>query len=133
MTFSETFLVFLVPLVVFLGVKFGIRKSCQCKRNDKYEVWRKLEINTALSSVINIYWGLFCPMFRRIAFCPQSSRRSISIAFFKLDFSDIVSSDGKILIQRSLLRKTFTDPRGRDARIHMCRSLCFDTLFFSCT
>ena len=26
---------------------------------------RKLEINTALSSVINIYWGLFCPMFRQ--------------------------------------------------------------------
>ena len=29
----------LVPLVVFLGVKFGFRKSCLCKRNDKYEVW----------------------------------------------------------------------------------------------
>ena len=39
LTFSETFLVFLVPLVVFFGVKFGFRKSCQCKRNDKYEVW----------------------------------------------------------------------------------------------
>ena len=39
MTFSETFLVFLVPLVVFWGVKFGFRKSCLCKRNDKYEVW----------------------------------------------------------------------------------------------
>ena len=39
MTFSEAFLVFLVPLVIFLGVKFGFRKSCQCKRNDKYEVW----------------------------------------------------------------------------------------------
>ena len=38
MTFSETFLVFLVTLVVFLGVKFGFRKSCLCKRNDKYEV-----------------------------------------------------------------------------------------------
>ena len=35
LTFSETFLVFLVPR--FLGVKFGFRKSCQCKRNDKYE------------------------------------------------------------------------------------------------
>ena len=23
----------------FLGVKFGFRKSCQCKRNDEYEVW----------------------------------------------------------------------------------------------
>ena len=22
----------------FFGVKFGFRKSCQCKRNDKYEV-----------------------------------------------------------------------------------------------
>merc|ERR1711952_330323 len=39
LTFSETFLVFLVPLVVILGVKFGFRKSCLCKRNDKYEVW----------------------------------------------------------------------------------------------
>ena len=29
---------FLVPLVVFLGVKFVFRKSCLCKRNDKYEV-----------------------------------------------------------------------------------------------
>ena len=29
---------FLVPLVVFLGVKFGFRKSCLCKRNDKYKV-----------------------------------------------------------------------------------------------
>ena len=38
LTFSETFLVFLVPLLVFLGVKFGFRKSCLCKRNDKYEV-----------------------------------------------------------------------------------------------
>ena len=38
LTFSETFLVFLVPLVVFWGVKFGFRKSCLCKRNDKYEV-----------------------------------------------------------------------------------------------
>ena len=38
MTFSETFLVFLVILVVFLGVKFGFRKSCLCKRNDKYKV-----------------------------------------------------------------------------------------------
>ena len=37
---------------------------------------RRLEINTALSSVINIYWGLFCPMFRRIASCPQRYRRS---------------------------------------------------------
>ena len=38
MTFSETFLVFLVILVVFLGVKFGFRKSCLCKKNDKYQV-----------------------------------------------------------------------------------------------
>ena len=30
---------FLAPLVVFLGVKFCFRKSCLCKRNDKYEVW----------------------------------------------------------------------------------------------
>ena len=37
---------------------------------------RRLEINTVLSSVINIYWGLFCPMFRRIASCPQRYRRS---------------------------------------------------------
>ena len=36
--FPETFLVFLVSLVVFLGVKFGFRKSCLCKRNDKYGV-----------------------------------------------------------------------------------------------
>ena len=38
MTFSETFLVFLVILVVFLGVKFGFPKPCLCKRNDKYKV-----------------------------------------------------------------------------------------------
>ena len=38
LTFSETFLVFLVPLVVILGVKFGFLKSCLCKRNEKYEV-----------------------------------------------------------------------------------------------
>ena len=80
--------------------------------------------------VINIYRGLFCPIIRRIAFCPQSSHCSISIAFFKLDFSDIVSSDGKILIQRSLLKKMLTDTRGSYARVHMCRSLCSDTLFF---
>ena len=42
MTFSETFLVFLVTLVVSLGVKFGFRTSCLCKRNDKYEVWKAL-------------------------------------------------------------------------------------------
>ena len=40
MTFSETFLVFLVIIVVFLGVKFGFRKPCLCKRNDKYKVCR---------------------------------------------------------------------------------------------
>ena len=59
MTFSETFLVFLVPLVVFLGVKFGFRKSCQCKRNDKYEVclsmrtimW--LQIFTIFANIVN--------------------------------------------------------------------------------
>ena len=34
---------FLVPLVVFLGVKFGFRKSCLCKRNDKYEVWTSID------------------------------------------------------------------------------------------
>ena len=43
MTFSETFLVFLVILVVFLGVKFGFRKSCLCKRNDKYKVCIRLK------------------------------------------------------------------------------------------
>ena len=42
MTFSEIFLVFLVILVVFLGVEFGFRKSCLCKRNDKYKVWKKI-------------------------------------------------------------------------------------------
>ena len=36
-------------------------------------------------------------------------------------------------VQRSLLKKTLTDTRGRDARIHMCRRVCSDTLFFSCT
>ena len=39
LTFSEKFLVFLVSLVVFLGVKFVFRKSCPCKRNDKLKVW----------------------------------------------------------------------------------------------
>ena len=36
--FLRHIIMFLVPLDVFLGVKFGFRKSCQCKRNDKYEV-----------------------------------------------------------------------------------------------
>ena len=36
---------FLVSLVVFLGVKFGFRKSCLCKRNDKYEVWEQEDAN----------------------------------------------------------------------------------------
>ena len=36
-------------------------------------------------------------------------------------------------VQRSLLKKALTDTRGRDARTHMCRSLCSDTLFCSCT
>ena len=31
LTFSETFLVFLVPLVVFLGVKFGFRNPASVK------------------------------------------------------------------------------------------------------
>ena len=53
MTFSETFLVFLVILVVFLGVKFGFRKSCLCKRNDKYEVCiRVIVISDIVVSVI---------------------------------------------------------------------------------
>ena len=34
---------------------------------------RRIDINSALSSIINIYWGLFCPIFRQIASCPQSS------------------------------------------------------------
>ena len=52
MTFSETFLVFLVTLVVFLGVKFGFRKSCLCKRNDKYEVCLLVVIITILFIII---------------------------------------------------------------------------------
>ena len=39
MTFSETFLFFFGAFSrFFFGVKFGFRKSCLCKRNDKYEV-----------------------------------------------------------------------------------------------
>ena len=49
MTFSETFLVFLVILVVFLGVKFGFRKSCLCKRNDKYKVWLEAPLTSDLT------------------------------------------------------------------------------------
>ena len=36
-------------------------------------------------------------------------------------------------VQRSLLKKTLTDTRGRNARIHMCHSLCSDTFFVLCT
>ena len=53
MTFSETFLVFLVTLVVFLGVKFGFRKSCLCKRSDKYEVWKWLLLRQTSNLVQN--------------------------------------------------------------------------------
>jgi len=53
LTFSETFLVFLVPLVVFLGVKFGFRKSCLCKRNDKYEVCYKGPVLQAYFRLVN--------------------------------------------------------------------------------
>ena len=35
---------FLVPLVVFWGVKFGFRKSCLCKGNDKYEVCHRDDV-----------------------------------------------------------------------------------------
>ena len=44
---------FLVPLVVFLGVKFGIRKSCLCKRNDKYEVCYKGPVLQAYFRLVN--------------------------------------------------------------------------------
>ena len=27
----------------FLGLEFSIQKSCPCKRNDKYQVWRHVE------------------------------------------------------------------------------------------
>ena len=37
--FRDIFSVFGAFSRFFLGVKFGFRKSCQCKRNDKYEVW----------------------------------------------------------------------------------------------
>ena len=55
MTFSETFLVFLVILVVFLGVKFGFQKSCLCKRNDKYEVWPTLRSLLTLLSLLRLF------------------------------------------------------------------------------
>ena len=57
MTFSETFLVFLVPLDVLLGVKFGFRKSCLCKRNDKYEVCAraKKKIDMKMVQTVNIF------------------------------------------------------------------------------
>ena len=37
--FRDIFSVFGAFSRFFLGVKFGFRKSCLCKRNDKYEVW----------------------------------------------------------------------------------------------
>ena len=53
--FFRHILVFLVPLVVFLGVKFGFRKSCQCKRNDKYDVWKSVKTK----SLYRRGWGGF--------------------------------------------------------------------------
>ena len=35
----------------FLGVKSGFRKSCLCKRNDKYEVWAH-SVSVPISSMI---------------------------------------------------------------------------------
>ena len=47
---------FLVSLVVFfLGVKFGFRKSCPCKRNDKYEVCINASLPPILSAQGNIH------------------------------------------------------------------------------
>ena len=74
--FSETFLVILVPLVVFLGVKFGFRKSCLCKRNDKYEVWAKQEQKSAGRGKKNIvkypiiYICSLAPMSVLLCQCP---------------------------------------------------------------
>ena len=62
MTFSETFLVFLVILVVFLGVRFGFRKSCLCKRNDKYKVWVQIHLWWILTNLesrkTNLNWKM---------------------------------------------------------------------------
>ena len=49
---------FLVPLVVFFGVKFGFQKSCQCKRNDKYEVCSDLR-RLPTSLFCDISWWVF--------------------------------------------------------------------------
>ena len=48
---------FLVPLVVFLGVKFGFQKSCLCKRNDKYKVCSYL---SQISQIIFVEKKLSC-------------------------------------------------------------------------
>ena len=63
LTFSETFLVFLVTLVVFLGVKFGFRKSCLCKRNDKYEVSVCVAQDHRVFHFISLFLFLFTFLF----------------------------------------------------------------------
>ena len=74
LTFSETFLVFLVPLVVFLGVKFGFRKSCLCKRNDKYKVCKQWLIFGS-SFFMGILWA--CIIFILLYF--QTMANSITV------------------------------------------------------
>ena len=52
-------------LLIDLGNRDFMNRLTKCSACGS----RRVEINTALSSVINIYWGMFCPMFRRIASC----------------------------------------------------------------
>ena len=74
---------FLVPLVVFLGVKFGFRKSCQCKRNDKYEVCSfsispSEQVNSSREQTVSKLWKEACPP------VPQRSLKRTRILAFEL-------------------------------------------------
>ena len=70
MTFSETCLVFLVSLVGFLGVKFGFRASCLCKRNDKYEA----DPHECLIFVIFVKFGIW-----KSCLCKKNDKYEVSV------------------------------------------------------
>ena len=64
----------------FLGVKFGFRKSCQCKRNDKYEVCLVVHCRCQFCIFVFLPWFIF-----NCSSCLWSLFSSFSRGFARVD------------------------------------------------
>ena len=85
----------------FLGVKFGFRKSCQCKRNDKYEVCSDLRrLPTSLFCDIS-WWVFIWYFFKR----PPAQTSTYRTCYWHRSSESKITPSASLSLQRLLLFK----------------------------